>query len=414
MITQEMRENKNLIKYRVDNFDVMFENGDIEKLNGDMVTHLYIEKDFDELYFPIVNISIMMRDELYHRIKQENETVQFRVRIIKNIYDQDFKFLKYELYFNEIFRCFKDKENVIEDNENVESKKSTEGNESVTLGNNTRDFYLFTDEVTKCKKFFNLSIESALLSDLLIYLIGETGINKLLMTKLENNPTLKDITVPSGNVIDAINYLNNLKSLYKKGMTLFFDIDTTYLIDRNYKCTAWRKNEIKITHVHVANKQSNDSQLNGYFINKDRKQTHVFANTDRLEVRNTNITSNQINGNKVRIIDSKAGSTQSVGGQTTSVIKNNDHLLTIKDGNAFAASELKVRMEENECICGITLIGVDTEVVSPNKEVLVTFEDSKLQKQYGGNYRISKTITILTKDAEELVGEVQVILKKQK
>ena len=414
MITQEMRENKNLIKYRVDNFDVMFENGDIEKLNGDMVTHLYIEKDFDELYFPIVNISIMMRDELYHRIKQENETVQFRVRIIKNIYDQDFKFLKYELYFNEIFRCFKDKENVIEDNENVESKKSTEGDESVTLGNNTRDFYLFTDEVTKCKKFFNLSIESALLSDLLIYLIGETGINKLLMTKLENNPTLKDVTVPSGNVIDAINYLNNLKSLYKKGMTLFFDVDTTYLIDRNYQCTAWRKNEIKITHVHVANKQSNDSQLNGYFINKDRKQTHVFANTDRLEVRNTNITSNQINGNKVRIIDSKAGSTQSVGGQTTSVIKNNDHLLTIKDGNAFAASELKVRMEENECICGITLIGVDTEVVSPNKEVLVTFEDSKLQKQYGGNYRISKTITILTKDAEELVGEVQVILKKQK
>lgn len=414
MITQEMRENKNLIKYRVDNFDVMFENGDIEKLNGDMVTHLYIEKDFDELYFPIVNISIMMRDELYHRIKQENETVQFRVRIIKNIYDQDFKFLKYELYFNEIFRCFKDKENVIEDNENVESKKSTEGDESVTLGNNTRDFYLFTDEVTKCKKFFNLSIESALLSDLLIYLIGETGINKLLMTKLENNPTLKDITVPSGNVIDAINYLNNLKSLYKKGMTLFFDVDTTYLIDRNYQCTAWRKNEIKITHVHVANKQSNDSQLNGYFINKDRKQTHVFANTDRLEVRNTNITSNQINGNKVRIIDSKAGSTQSVGGQTTSVIKNNDHLLTIKDGNAFAASELKVRMEENECICGITLIGVDTEVVSPNKEVLVTFEDSNLQKRYGGNYRISKTITILTKDAEELVGEVQVILKKQK
>ena len=414
MITQEMRENKNLIKYRVDNFDVMFENGDIEKLNGDMVTHLYIEKDFDELYFPIVNISIMMRDELYHRIKQENDTVQFRVRIIKNIYDQDFKFLKYELYFNEIFRCFKDKENVIEDNENVESKKSTEGDESVTLGNNTRDFYLFTDEVTKCKKFFNLSIESALLSDLLIYLIGETGINKLLMTKLENNPTLKDVTVPSGNVIDAINYLNNLKSLYKKGMTLFFDVDTTYLIDRNYKCTAWRKNEIKITHVHVANKQSNDSQLNGYFINKDRKQTHVFANTDRLEVRNTNITSNQINGNKVRIIDSKAGSTQSVGGQTTSVIKNNDHLLTIKDGNAFAASELKVRMEENECICGITLIGVDTEVVSPNKEVLVTFEDSNLQKRYGGNYRISKTITILTKDAEELVGEVQVILKKQK
>lgn len=414
MITQEMRENKNLIKYKVDNFDIMFENGDVEKLNGDMVTHLYIEKDFDELYFPIVNISIMMRDELYHRIKQENETVTFRVRIIKNIYDQDFKFLKYELYCNEVFKCFKDKENVIEDNDNVESKKSTEGDESVTLGNNTRDFYLFTDEITKCKKFFNLSIESATLSDLLIYLIGETGISSLLMTKLENNPSLANITVPSGNVIDAINYLNNLKSLYKKGMLLFFDIDTTYLIDMNYECTAWKKNEVRITHIHIANKQSNDSQLNGYYIDKDRKQTHVFANTDRLEIRNTNITSNQIIGNKVRIIDSKAGSTQSVGANTTAVGNNNDHLLTIKDGNKYAATALQTRMEENECICGITLIGVDTEVVSPNKEILITYEDSKLQSQYGGNYRVSKSVTILTKDAEELVGEVQVILKKQK
>ena len=169
MITEEMRKYKNLIKYKVDNFDVIFKNGDIEKLNGDMVTHLYIEKDYDELYFPIVNVSIMMRDELYHRIKQENDTVKFRLRVVKNIYDQDMKFLKYELYCNEVFTCFKDKENVIEDNLNVEKKKETEGDSSVTLGNNTRDFYLFTDEITMCKKFFNLSIESATMSDLTIH-----------------------------------------------------------------------------------------------------------------------------------------------------------------------------------------------------------------------------------------------------
>ena len=52
------------------------------------------------------------------------------------------------------------------------------------MGNNTRDFYLFTDEVSKCKKFFNMSIESALLSDLLIY-YWRAGISSLLMTKLE-------------------------------------------------------------------------------------------------------------------------------------------------------------------------------------------------------------------------------------
>lgn len=414
MITQEMRDYKNLIKYKVDNFDVMFENGDIEKLNGDMVTHLYIEKDYDELYFPIVNVSIMMRDEIYHRIKQENDTVKFRLRVVKNIYDQDMKFLKYELYCNEIFTCFKDKENVIEDNLNVDKKKETEGDSAVTLGNNTRDFYLFTDEVTMCKKFFNLSIESATMSDLAIYILGETGVKQLLMTKLNNNESLSNFTIPSGNVIDTINYLNNLKAFYEKGMLLFFDIDTTYLIDKNYKCTAWRKNEVRITHIHIANQQSNDSQLNGYFINKDRKQTHVFANTDRVQIRNTNITNNQIAGNKIKVIDAKAGSAQQVSANTTSVNSNNEQLLMVKNGNKYTTTEIKTKLEENECICGITLIGVDTEVVSPNKEILITYEDSKLQKQYGGNYRVSRSTATLTKDAGELVGELQVVLKKQK
>lgn len=413
MITKEMRDNKNLIKYKVDNFDIIFSNGDIEKMNGDVVTHLYIEKDYDDLYFPIVNISIMMRDEIYHRIQQENESVKFRLRVIKNIYDQDMKFLKYELYFNEVFQCFKDKENVIEDNENAESKKEME-EESVTLGNNARDFYLFTDEVTKCKKFFNMSIESATLSDLVIYIIGESGINSLLMTKLENNPSLSNLTIPSGNTIDTLNYLNNLKTFYRKGMTLFFDIDTTFLIDRNYKCTAWRKNEVQITHIHVANQQSSDSQMNGYYINKDRKQTHVFSNTGRIEIKNTNITSNQINGNNIKIINPKANSTQSVSANTTSIGSKNEQLLTVKDGAVYTASNIKTVIEENECICGIVLIGVDSEVVSPNKEILITYEDSKLQKQYGGNYRVSKVLNTLSKDASELVGEVQVILKKQK
>ena len=144
------------------------------------------------------------------------------------------------------------------------------------------------------------------------------------------------------------------------------------------------------------------------------KSKDVFANTDRVQVRNTNITNNQIAGNKIKVIDAKAGSAQQVGANTTAVNSNNEQILMVKQGNKYTASQIKTKLEENECICGVTLIGVDTEVVSPNKEILVTYEDSKLQKQYGGNYRVCRTTTTLTKDASELVGEVQVVLKKQK
>lgn len=413
MITDEMRDGKNLIKYKVDNFDIMFENGDIEKMDGDMVTHLYMEKDFDDLYFPIINISVLMQDNLYHRIKAENETVKFRLRLVKNLYDKDFNFLSYEMYFNEVFQCFKDKQNVIEEKEVNESKREME-DDAVTMGNNTRDFYLFTDEVTKCKKFFNMSIESALLSDLLIYILGEAGISQLLMTKLENNPTLNNITIPPGDTIDTINYLNNIKTFYRKGLQLFFDVDTSYLIDKNCKCTAWRKNEVKITHVHVSNQQSSDSQMNGQYIDEDRKQTHVFTSTGRVDVRNTNITKNQLEGHKIRIINPKANSTQNVTPQSTSVGSQNEQMFAIKDDAVFMSSNIQTVIEENECICTVVLVGVDSEVVSPNKEVLLTYEDDpELQSIYGGTYRIARVLNTLTKDAGELVGETQVILKKQ-
>jgi hypothetical protein len=197
-------------------------------------------------------------------------------------------------------------------------------------------------------------------------------------------------------------------------MLLFFDIDTTYLIDKNYKCTAWRKNEIRVTHIHISNQQSNDSQMNGFFINKDRKQTHVFTNTGRVQIRNVNVMSNQLNGNNIKIIDTKANSSQSVSASTTTIGNANEHLLTVKTGNKYAVSDLKTRLEENECVCGVVLLGVDIEVISPNKEILLTYDDSKLNKQYGGNYRISKMVATLSKDAEELVGEIQLVLKKQK
>lgn len=414
MITEEMRKYKNHVKYRVDNFDILFENGDIEEMNGDMVTHLYIERDYDELFFPVVNISIMMKDELYHKIKQENDTVKFRLRLIKNIYDKDNNFLKYEMCFNEVFVCFKDKENVIEDNESVESKKSGEGEESVTLGSNVRNFYLFTDEIMKCKKIYNLSIESATMTQLLVYLFTNTGINKLLMTKLENNPSLGGFVIPTGNVVDTISYLNNQKPFYKKGMLLFFDINLTFLIDKNYKCTSWEPNEVRITHIHIANMESGDSQLNGYYVEDDRKQTHVFANTGRVQIRNTNISSNQLSGNRIKVIDPKASSTNSVNPNTTTIGSSNERLLTVKEGNSYTISDLQIRMEENECICAMVLIGVDTDLVTPNKEIVITYEDSDLNKKYGGNYRVSKVTNILTKDATELVGEIQVVFKKQK
>lgn len=414
MITDEMRSYRNLIKYKVDNMDILFKNGDIVTIGSSWVTHLYIEKDFDNLYFPIFNISVVIKDELYDRINRENETVQFRLRIVKNIYDSDNKLLQYELYCNKLFRCFMDKETIIKDNEQVKDKKETEETESANYRSNPRNFYLFTDDVLNCKNMFNLSIRDADLTDLVIYLLGESKITNVLMSKLDNKEHIKDLILPNGNLIDTLNYLNELKGFYKKGMLLFFDIDCAYLIDKNALCTSWRRNEVRVTHIHVANQKNSDSQLNGQFINKDRKQTHVFAHTERVQMSNKNILNDQIVGNAVTVIDAKTNTVTNIKTNSTQIGNANTNLLSTKSSNMYTLSSIETRMIENEYICNMAFIGLDIDVFSPNKELLITYEDPELNKKYSGNYRLSKVTATLKKDADELVGEIQVTLKKQK
>ena len=165
MITDEMRDNKVNIKYKVENFDVIFENGDIEEIEAGMVRHLYIERDYDNLYFPLINISVVMDDLIYHRIKQENDTVRFRVRIIRNIYNKDNELTKYELFCNKTFRCFMDKENIVKDNDLVEIKREKDDATHPGYIANPREFYLFLDNVIDCKKKLNLSVEKSDFTD---------------------------------------------------------------------------------------------------------------------------------------------------------------------------------------------------------------------------------------------------------
>lgn len=413
MITEEMKQYRNEIKYTLGGLDILFENGDVESIQPGMVTHLYFEKDYDNLYFPIFNISVAMMDDLYERINNENETVNFRVKILKNLYDNKGKFLKYEQYCNKTFRCFTDKEKVIKDNSNREDKIKTERMESSNLRSTPRIFYLFTDDVIKCKKIFNLSIESATMTDLLVYLIGNAGITNLLMSKLTNQSILTDLMLPSGNLIESIDYLDDTMGLYDKGTLLYFDINNAYLIDKSTKCTSWRKNEVRVTHIHVANQKSGNSQLVGQYISKDRKQTHIFTHTNNVTINNKNVLHDQMSGNRIQIIDAKNNTKSDVSVQSSQIGEPNTKIITAKGSNPYTAEIMKTRLQENECILNVYFVGIDFDSLSPNKEIVLSYEDPEFNKIYGGNYRVSSSVITMKKDGEELKNECYAVLKRQ-
>ena len=414
MITDVMKKYRNNIKYSVDTLILLFNNGDTEQIEPGMVTHLFIEKDYENLYFPIINIGITMDDELFHRIQNENETVKFRLRINRNIYDINNNFIKYEQYCNDTFICFLNKEVIVKDKEEIKQKQEIE--RTIATQNtraNVRTFNLFKDDIIKCKTILNISIKEASLTDLILYMLNKIGINRLLMTKLDNLENIDNILIPSGNLIECLTYLNQIKGFYNKGLLLFFDIDTAYFIDKNSKCSCWRKNEIRITHMHVSNEYDYDSQITGLYTDVDRKSTHVFTSNSKLKIINNNLLNDQLQGNNIVIINNKNNNVENIKENTTQIGTSNKLVLESKEDNKYMISELKQNILENECVIQLAFIGVDIDLFSPNKEFLLTFSDSELNKNYGGNYRIIKTISSLNKDGENLYGAIECIFKKQ-
>lgn len=413
MISTEMRNFRTNFKYKIEGLDILFSDGTIEKINSGMVTHLYIEKDFDNLIFPIINLSVVIPDITYDRINRENETVKFRVKVNKMIYNTAGTFLKYECLFNDIFICFLDKTVVVKDKDSYTTKKNVELTETQNDRSNNRQFYLFKEDVVTCKKIHNLSVSSATLSDLVLYLYQATGINKLLMSKLDNQTSIKNLLLPTGNIVDCMRYLDELKGFYRKGLLMFFDIDTAYFIDNSSKCTAWRKNEVRVTHMHVSNQQDNDSELLGVYVDKDRKSSHIFTNTNRIQINNPNLINDQLNGNNITVVNNKHNKIDKINEKTTQVGKANKKILVAKEDNQYTIETMKYRMRENECVMNITFSGIDLDVLTPNKEFLITYEDTSLNVKYGGNYRLSKMAVTLRKDGEELVSAAECIFKKQ-
>lgn len=415
MITEEMRKYRTNVKYKVNTLVVLFDDGSSIEIQPGMVTSLYIEKDFDNLYFPIININVVMDDELYNTITQENETVKFRLRIDKILHDANDDYVKYELFFNDLFICFSNKEVVVKDKYAIKNRKEIERSSSTqNTRANGRSFYLFKEDVIKCKDNLNLSIKKATPQDLVLYMFDKVGITKLLMSIPDNLKMITNMLVPTGNLIESFKYINEHKGFFNRGLLLYFDIDIAYFIDKSSKCSSWRKNEVRITHLHVSDEDNYKSRLTGIFVDKDRKSSHIFTNTTNTKIFNVGLLNDQLSGNNIVVVNNKTNNIDNINPKTTQIGDSNIIYMASKEDNEFNINELKYRMEENECVVQTSILGIDIDSLSPNKEILITFSDSELNKSYGGNYRISKEVFVLNKDGENLINTTECIFKKQK
>lgn len=407
--------NMRFYRYVVESLNILIPGSDPINVEGKMVTSIIFEKDFDNDYFPVLRLNVMLDPDRYVEIVKNKLNVKFRMRLQKYVYDNNKTVTFKKDVFNTTFCTFIDDNTpYFEGDLSDATTAATNTEKSPTqMAGKQYTFYLFNeDDVTRSKNIYNTVLDGVTMMDTVTWLLSRAGFTSVLMTNFDNKNTYDDVLIPPFPLLGTLQYLDNQYGFHEYGTLLFFDIDRTYFIDRSVKCTAWELNEYKRTTFHIKRTTNPDNLSPGSYDDTDSKTYFINVSPSSISIDNTSITQDQIDGNSLIIVNPSTGDARTI---TSSAIQRGDGIAKVlinKYNNTYRDNAELLKRQENSRVIQVTLGDYDIDSLSPNKEFVFTFEDTSINKDNGGSYRISYTALSLIRQGEDLVASGTALFKK--
>jgi len=397
----------NFYRYKVESLDILFPGEENPtKVDPITITDIALEKDYDNDYFPIIRLSLVLNQNLYYKIINNKLRVKFRLRIQKYIYNAN-KILQFKKdIINDVFCIFTEENTPFLGEKLLNESKKVNNIQTSTPRDLSTDYTFFIykeNELIKSKTIINSILTSASMSDAITYCLSIAGISNVLMSPLTNKNIYSQIILPPFTMLRNLRYLENAYGFYDTEALIFFDTDCNYIIDSSPSCTAWRPNEYKQT-VFTIRESTNpdvfspgcvaDDKNKNYFINIIPNSIHMF---------NESVIADQLDGNNLLIINPSTGQVENIKSNTIQRGQGTYKLLINNYNNKYSNTALKNKKSEDSNIISVAISDFDIDALTPNKEFLFVFENSAINKKYNGSYRISRTNIIFAKQGEDFV-----------
>lgn len=391
---------------------------DITEVEPGNISRFNIIKDYDDSFFPVIHIGVVLDKKKYNNIVKNSTTVSIQLKM-RRIIETSTSKIKEE-FINKIFVVYIDNASPYtgekeDDNKARITKTANEdGSDSSKLGDATYDFFLFDDVINeKTLTLFNAVFTSANVTDIIGATFTQLGFSNILMEKLDNNSTYNEVVIPPLPIVKVIQYLDSMYGLYKEPSLLFFDTNINYLISKSSKSNAYRKKETMKVILHVRSISSSEAKNGGYFYDPKEDTYTLDVDSATFSVLNNTIINDQIDGNGRILVNPSSNSVSTVSPNTIQRGKPNLKVMTLKyTTNKFLESQIASSIEEESAILSMSLASVDIDILTPNKNFIIKFEDSAIDKEYGGKYRIIKLISSGTKRGMNFVPNITINLTR--
>lgn len=405
-------------RYRIDSLKMMIPDKDPIEIEPFRVDSMDIMKDYDNLFFPVFRLGLTLRNEdLYALIKNKTD-VKFHIRMIYYEYEENSTKLKSKKnVFDDIFTTFLEDVTPNLDEKTMKSIKEVNGktDEDTDLNDfgSFIELYVFKEkDLSVGKSSVNYVCSKCKIDDVIGFLLSKNGMKKVLMSPLENKKSLFQIWVPPTTVIGALYHLEQQYGFYNTYATVFFDIDAMYILSKKMPCTAWRTGEKKRTTLIVGS----DLEAEAFYTGTYEEDGNIKVNVTREAVvfNNSSVVSDQISGNNMIVVDQNTGDINKVKSNTVQRGNGNYHVMVKAYSNSFIINCEEFNRAENSNVITINIADFDLSMFTPNKEFSIVFKDNKINKEYGGLYRLSQTILKFTKKEQDFLLSGTLTLKRYK
>lgn len=412
-------------RYKVKDVYLIIPNSDDSYvIPTERLTGLSIEENYEEYFFPLLKVTLVLDSDLYYDILKHKNDCQLYFRIdkyyneeaeepslCKNCIDDVFDLILDE-NTEDMLRSLKEDENSSDYTSRVAST-SEDGLEG--KNNNGVDFYLFKSSVEGTKKNVNKVLTKANVADAVAYLASVANLKNVVMAQPDNTTIYDELLIPPLSVLKALSFIDTYYGLYKKGSIIWFGLDYTYIIPYSGYCKAYVNNEKKITNIIIPKSTNTDhvSSLGTLVKKNDKKSNYIVADYSTLNINNESISNDYINANDIQVVDSydedSSTSESSAKSKKTNFIK----IFENKTENPFIKTMYTAQTKAKSDVITVRLRDYDIAAISPNKRFNVIFEDSNYIKKYSGVYIIAGATHTFVLEGENLALDTILVLRKE-
>ena len=409
-------------KYRVSEIYLLFPNEEPVQLPTERLVSMSIMHDYENNFFPLFRIELVLESDRYYKILQNKETMQFKLRIQK--YYREIGKKKESIlrdFINDTFDLILDDDDYDLDSGFKEeqagsdySKLKKENNNDLFSADNRIEFFLFkSNTIRASKKIVNRILYNASVTDAISYIMSSTGIRNVLMAPADNQDTIQELVIPPLHALGALTFVDCYYGIYKSGSVLYFDLDRNYIFPYDGKCRCWEKNEIKQTSILIPKKNSTFSSDMCTVDKSDSntKTNYLVGNNSTISIKNNSVTYDILAGNDIESINLYSGDVSQGDSKTITKSENNERVLPNRTENPYF-NEIYMQQSTARSIVIQTNFGdYDVGYLKPNIIYNFIFEDTKLTIKYKGSYRMVRCTHMFVRDGRDFAISSDVMFK---